>query len=166
MHPSTEFPFRCLLRLAGLRWRYSNLPQPQRSYYVIILKSLSSVLPLRYIISFYIISTVSKTIATWTGSSHVREYQDAMSRSLVQTYRHFEGTDYLHQLFPTHDPRATCGSRISLPWPTGYFEENNYLILQRDQIKNSFNKARGPLSYTAVFRICKMLSHSQGTLCI
>jgi hypothetical protein len=24
--PGTEFPFRCLLRLAGLRWRYSNPP--------------------------------------------------------------------------------------------------------------------------------------------
>jgi hypothetical protein len=26
--PGTGFPFRCLLRFAGLRWRYSNQPPP------------------------------------------------------------------------------------------------------------------------------------------
>jgi hypothetical protein len=34
MHPGTGFPWRRLLQLAGLRWRYSNPPSTWRSLYI------------------------------------------------------------------------------------------------------------------------------------
>jgi hypothetical protein len=41
--PGTGFPFRCLLRLAGLRWRYSNPPPRGENVRMV---SQTSILPL------------------------------------------------------------------------------------------------------------------------
>jgi hypothetical protein len=65
---STGLPFRRLLRLAGLRWRYSN-PPPHVSIVKLLLWLYSPLLGLGRYFSFFILYTVGRT--PWTGDHPV-----------------------------------------------------------------------------------------------